>query len=786
MIIALLTCFLLIAPLNAQGEGENTGYPVKPVAVEGGVIFTDNFGSGVYFIKNGNIQKIVSSPGSGNYFIPEPGGQSVIVKISEARGQKLTAVSLITGLQTDITGFDEVTGQASFSNTGKLVYTQGTNLMVNEKELSSSFRLPGYANLAPVSPDGNFVVYNDFDDQLFLFDCRSGLSVKFTDAGKGYFHPQWSPSSEYILYSSLDAGLYIYAPGSGKAIYLGRGFNPSWSPDGQEVVYEIREEKNGVFENSDLFIYSVASNVSHRLTGTPARSEITPSITPDGNLLFAVREERAIYTSGYATESGLISPRLLISTEEGYIERYRGEITLSPPSEVMNIPYVHQVWDTPDWYNGHAACGAATAIMLIAHWDLLPAYEGWCSWPSPGHYNYYGRYIADRYRFRQVDYQFSADDPNGTPAYGGYGFMWTGSFSPYSRMVSYYGNHGISASREDSPPFSKAEAQINAGYPYTICNGLTTSGHIVLAHSVNVTNRTVTVNDPYGNKNTPGYPSYDGKNAVYDWPGYNNGYQNFNTVFWSVNTAYTVPAHGDTLIDDLDFDRGFYLHNRLGVTMLNYKDMTQGYKGHFWYTTTQSGMNDLCYVTWKPNIPADGMYEVKVYIPFSNATDVVYRVIRHGGITEVPLNQKLFSNQWVSLGVHPFKAGSSGYLRLGDKSTASGQEIVFDAAQWSLIDPVLNTEGLSTTTPGSFGITANYPNPFNPSTKISFIAAEKAHIHLAVYNILGGLEAELINTTLEAGVHEVEFPAEGRPSGTYLAVLRSGDKVSVHKILLMK
>lgn len=782
----LLVCLVFILPLRSQGLGENTGYLIKPVAVAGGVICTDNFGSGIYHIKAGSVNKLISSPGAGNYFTVAPDGGSLAVKITEPRGQKLVSVSLQTGLPADITDFYEAVGQASFSLNGKLVYSAGTLLHVVSNNNITHYRLPDYANLTPVSPDGNYVVYNDRQDQLFLLDLASGLSARITKDEKGYFLPQWSPDSKYILYSSLDAGLYIYDISRGSSVYIGRGFNPSWSADGKQIVFEFREEQQGVFLNSDLHIYSPETGVSVKLTDTPEISEMTPCLSAEGILLYAVREERALYEARYSTEAGLQPSGLIFKAEQGYIEKNRKEISLAPPAEVMNIPYVHQVWDTPDWYNGHSACGAATAIMLLAHWDLLPAYEGWCSWPYPGHYNYYGRYIADRYRFRQVDYQFSANDPNGTPSYGGYGYMWTGSYSPYSRMVSYYSNHGISSSREDSPPFSKAEAQVNAGYPYTICNGLTTAGHIVLGHAVNTVNRSVTVNDPYGNKNTPGYPSYDGKNAVYDWPGYNNGYQNFNTVFWSVNTAYTVPAHGDTLIDDLDFDRGFYLHNRLGVTMLHYKDMTQGYKGHFWYTTTKNGMNDSCYVTWKPNIPADGMYDVKVYIPFSNATDVVYRVVRHGGITDVPLNQKLYSNQWVSLGVHPFKAGSAGYLRLGDKSSSIGQEIVFDAAQWNLVDPVLHADGQEASLPGSFGITANYPNPFNPSTKITFTLTESGYARLAVYNILGGLEAELLNGETASGEHQIEFLAEGSPSGTYLAVLRSGDKVSVRKLVLMK
>lgn len=785
MILPLVLLFLFLTTLHPQGLGENSGYFLRPVKTSLGIVFTDNFGSGVYTIRNGSVHKLLSAPGSGNYFTISPGGESIIAKITEPRGQKLISVSLLTGFQREITEFSETIGQGSFSNQAAFAYTEGNIFILRENDTDRRFRLPAYANLAPISPDGSFAVYNDQNDQLYLLELKSGSSEMITSGEKGYFHPQWSPDGRYILFSSLDAGLYIYSLSEKNVKYIARGFNPSWSSNGTEILFETREEINGVFENSDISIYTLASAQQLRLTATPEISEMTPSLSSDGTLLYAVREEKAVYQARYIPSAGVTSAVRLISAERDYIERSREELSFAPPTESMNIPYVHQVWDSPDWFNGHSACGAGTAIMLIAYWNLLPPYEGWCSWPAPGHYNYYGRYIADRYRFRQVDYQFTANDPNGKPSFGGYGYMWNGSYSPYSRMVSYYSNHGIQSSREDAPTFAKAEAQITAGNPYTICNGLTTAGHIVLAHGVNAVNRTVTVNDPYGNKNTPGYPSYDGKNAVYDWPGYNNGFQNMNTVYWCVNTSYTVPAHGDTIIDDLDFNRGFYLHNRHGANMLHYRDMTQGYKGHFWYTTTRNGMNDTCYATWKPNLASDGMYEVKVYIPFSNATDAVYRVVRNGGITDVLLNQKLYSNQWVSLGVHPFKAGSSGYLRLGDKSSLTGQELVFDAAQWNLIDPVLSAWD-EQDSPSLFGITANYPNPFNPSTQISFTLSESGFSRLAIYNILGGLETVLVNGQLESGSHTVEFSAGNMPSGAYFAVLQSGGRVSVHKLTLIK
>jgi hypothetical protein len=65
-----------------------------------------------------------------------------------------------------------------------------------------------------------------------------------------------------------------------------------------------------------------------------------------------------------------------------------------------------------------------------------------------------------------------------------------------------------------------------------LLNSLTTAGHYIttVGYFDNDAQRTAIFNDPYGNKNTPGYPSYDGAGACYDWPGYSNGYQNLKTV----------------------------------------------------------------------------------------------------------------------------------------------------------------------------------------------------------------------------------------------------------------
>ena len=71
--------------------------------------------------------------------------------------------------------------------------------------------------------------------------------------------------------------------------------------------------------------------------------------------------------------------------------------------------------------------------------------------------------------------------------------------------------------------------------------------------------------------------------------------------------------------------------------------------------------------------------------------------------------------------------------------------------------------------PNTFALNQNFPNPFNPSTKISFSLATDAKVTLSVYNVLGQEVATLVNGTMSAGVHSVDFDASSLVSGLYIA-----------------
>jgi len=80
----------------------------------------------------------------------------------------------------------------------------------------------------------------------------------------------------------------------------------------------------------------------------------------------------------------------------------------------------------------------------------------------------------------------------------------------------------------------------------------------------------------------------------------------------------------------------------------------------------------------------------------------------------------------------------------------------------------------------------NYPNPFNPSTKIKYQIPEECFVTIKIYDVLGNDIATLVNEEKPAGSYEVEFDGSNLPSGIYFYILRTGSFVETKKMVLMK
>jgi len=88
--------------------------------------------------------------------------------------------------------------------------------------------------------------------------------------------------------------------------------------------------------------------------------------------------------------------------------------------------------------------------------------------------------------------------------------------------------------------------------------------------------------------------------------------------------------------------------------------------------------------------------------------------------------------------------------------------------------------------PAAFAVSANYPNPFNPSTTIAYALPIAGHVRVTVYNLFGQELQVLVDGPQAAGYKTVRFDASGLPSGVYLYKVSSGAFTSVQKMALVR
>lgn len=103
----------------------------------------------------------------------------------------------------------------------------------------------------------------------------------------------------------------------------------------------------------------------------------------------------------------------------------------------------------------------------------------------------------------------------------------------------------------------------------------------------------------------------------------------------------------------------------------------------------------------------------------------------------------------------------------------------------------LNSQAPGVALPTEFSLSQNVPNPFNPTTQVSFALPKAANVNLTIYNVLGQQVKTLVNQELAAGVQTIEWDGtdySGRTvaSGVYFYRLNAGDFQATKKMLMLK
>jgi len=101
-----------------------------------------------------------------------------------------------------------------------------------------------------------------------------------------------------------------------------------------------------------------------------------------------------------------------------------------------------------------------------------------------------------------------------------------------------------------------------------------------------------------------------------------------------------------------------------------------------------------------------------------------------------------------------------------------------------VINPITGIS--SQTIPNDYALYNNYPNPFNPSTTITYHVPSRAAVILEVYNLLGKKIETLVNENKQPGTHSVEFKGSHLSSGVYFCKLIIDKYTETKKMVLLK
>jgi hypothetical protein len=163
------------------------------------------------------------------------------------------------------------------------------------------------------------------------------------------------------------------------------------------------------------------------------------------------------------------------------------------------------------------------------------------------------------------------------------------------------------------------------------------------------------------------------------------------------------------------------------------------------------------------------------------------------GLTVTRLRTQNIPSTWASglytyLGyVNPtfaYPAFDSSFFTFTKSAQSDGGPLVWDALCGGEL-----FEGEAATVsqqPSAFGLGEARPNPFNPTTTISYQLTTLGHVSLRVYDTAGRLVTTLVDGNQDVGTHQVTFDGSKLSSGLYFVRMQAGDFSQVRKMMLIK
>jgi hypothetical protein len=549
----ILLCYFLFA-INLFSQ--NNYYQINDTK-NNDIIFSDNLNKGVYYLNLENQEIIRINPinsvayrASISFDGKYVGFKSIIFK-DDIPYQKPVLYDIKAGKIISLADWSNQSGVPSFSSNGDIVFTVGHQLHIMDKDLHERdvIELNNYVNLPSFSPDGNNIALNDENDQIYILSINGNQKVQISDNKNGYYEPTWSPDGRYIYYKSFSSEIYLFDIINNKTISLGYGKSLSWDKSGLSFLKYDFSSSGESFISSPVKFDLSTSSISISNPGKPEElQEITSMYSNNESIIYTKKDEDLIHifsSNNSLQKTGENYLKTSIRIEKIHEIAIDTNINTKTPLRKITtdtyLPgfdtvYFHQVYDCRDdrYGIGSGCCGAASSLMGIMYYKILPEWGSYCSSPSY-HLSRYSNYLTETYNYNNIKYDIVyARNDNYNPAYVGtgiYGWIYRNHLEETrGHMAELLNNHGINSSVDWSPTWDKVKREIDAGFPFVLLNSLTDAGHYIVWTGYVNENRTGIFNDPYGNRNYSTYLRDKAIRVKYDWPGTNNGYANLNTA----------------------------------------------------------------------------------------------------------------------------------------------------------------------------------------------------------------------------------------------------------------
>lgn len=257
---------------------------------------------------------------------------------------------------------------------------------------------------------------------------------------------------------------------------------------------------------------------------------------------------------------------------------------------------------------------------------------------------------------------------------------------------------------------------------------------------------------------------------------------------------------GDCRLQNVIMQSGF-LHTAFGI---NYGSQSKGGAGIRYLKISNSGVvnKNISYYTsgidyFYPSVSVDA--QGNMFMVFGRSSTTEYASMYATGMmtTETTIEAPILikagqglskDGRWGEYnGIHtdPSNPGAI-WMYCGWEQSNSTWGTWVTSASYG-VAPV--TQSAQSTVEGSlhsFTLSRNYPNPFNPSTLISYNLSDNTHVKLVVYDMLGREISVLVDEPQNSGQHNATFNAVGLASGVYYYSLETGKNIETQKMLLTK